>query len=311
MPWGNSPVENRAGVRRSGLSLGRHLCLLAACAIFVGCSHQQASTREHPEVWEALHQFYWMLDDGQGGEQFGGKPFLQQNADGTTGAAGVLDVDRDGTKEFLLAIYHVPRGIPSVEVFEVQGDRLRSTGGFFGGNEAAPLLSYYRDEQQRLFLVQETESHYSGIRKTLVVTDVEQWQTVPVGSEVWDYSGDEEQATYYLYPENGDMECTNFFLCTGTWEGQEQGPGVEVTKEEYERKTAEFIDSLTWVEDVPFAYSAYYHLYNGADLGTEIRYDEIAAARENFPEKSYQTQEELQKTSEMVADALYGDFAKN
>ena len=271
----------------------------------------------YPKVWEALHAFNWMGSDGVSEERFAGKPFLQENDDGITGAAGVLDIDRDGEPEFVMGIWHCPRGIPSVEVFEFRDDRLQSAGGFFQSKfyqkEGPIMLSFYRDAQNRLLLVQQTHAGYGGCNDTWVATDVNSLQTFPIAGL---YSGyDQDPIGYYVFPspDNEQIRCTNHFLCTGDLLYKGPNTGIEVTKEEYEKRIQEYTSSLTWAEDVPFEYSIYYHLYNWYDIGIEFRYKEIVEADdgpygETYAE--YQSPEKFKETSDLVADAVYADYVQ-
>lgn len=271
----------------------------------------------YPEVWEALHAFNWMSDDGISEEQFAGKPFLQENDDGITGAAGVLDVDRDGELEFVMGIWHCPRGVPSVEVFELQGGRLQSVGGFFQSEfyrkEGPITLSYYRDAQDRLLLVQQTQAGYGGCHDTWIATDVSSLQTFPIATLSSDY--DQDPICYYVYPspDNEQIHCTNYFLCTGSFAYEDPHTGTEVTKEEYEKHIREYMDLLDWTEDVPFEYSIYYHLHNWYDIGIEFRYKEMMEADDGSFGKFYkksQSPESLKETSDLVADAVYADYVQ-
>lgn len=268
-----------------------------------GAEEENAS--EELTMWEILHNFNWMGDDGNYENAFADKPFLQINADGNSGAVGVCDINRDGEMEFLMVVYHVPRGIPSTEVFTIQDNRLQSIGGFFGRQDEPQKLSYYKDKQGRLLFLRETEAHYGGITNTLVATYLDDFCNVPVASVRSHYDSEVDPQYYYVFPDNSNIKCTNDFLCGGFISSLDSEDKYDATEEEYSARISEFMGSLTWVEDVEYDYSAYYHLYNFCELTNEIRGKEISEGLNASPPKDFHTPEEVKKTSDMVAAALY------
>lgn len=267
---------------------------------------EEETAPEEVSISEILCNFNWMGDDGYSENSFVDKPFLQINSEGGNGVAGVLDINRDGEQEFLLAVYHPPRGIASVEVFALKNNHLQSIGGFFENRDKPHKLSYYRDEQDRLLFLQETESHYGGIHKTLVATYTDNLRNVPIaGLSRYYYEDEGFPNRYYVFPKDENIECTNLLLC-GIFSNNESQ--YDATEEEYNAKILEFMDTLTWVEDVEYDYAIYYQLYNYPDLTNEIRREEIHDGLKTSPPKNFRTSEELKKTSDMVADALYAAY---
>lgn len=268
-------------------------------AVCTGINSTFTSTPDALSLREILRDFQWMGDKGNGQNAFARKPFLQMNTEGSRAAAGIVDINRDGEKEFILSVMHVPRGIPSVEVFEIQGNRLQSMGGFFESREGTGTLTFYQDPEGRLLFLQETESHYSGITRTLVATYVNDFHNVPIACASSQY-GQAGTQRYYLFPSDKQVACTNTFL-SGRFDEVE----YVVTADEYRLALSRFMNSLKRIEDVNYEYCVYYHLYNGCELTNEVRYNEISQANKTSATELFQTEQEYKKTSDIVADALW------
>jgi hypothetical protein len=254
-----------------------------------------------PTTQTILRNFNWMASLNGGEERFADKPFLSINAKGSDGAAGLLDIDRDGVSEFLLSVNHIPRGVASVEVFALKDDHLQSIGGFFEAREKPPMLSYYRDSGDRLLFLQETQAQYGRYTNILVATYVDDFRSVPIVGER-DYYGLEGTEIYYIFPSDETFDCTNEFV-SGGFEDQ-----YTVSKEEYDQHLLQYKNSLTWVEDVSYEYCVSYPLENYQGMVYTIRYEEFDKAIEEKDYDRFQTEEEYKKTSDMVADALYAAY---
>ena len=260
--------------------------------------------RAEPTLADILYQFNWMGDQAYSEKAFANKPFLRSNQDGSSAGAGVLDVNRDGVPEIMLMSTHPPRGIPVVEVFAVSGAangaangiELQSMGGFFASKYGPLSLSYYRDSGGNLLFLQEVSSDYGGTVKTLVATYAEGLQSFPIASVCSHYGA--EPRLYYVFPDGADMTCDSLFL-SGAFDG-----AYSTTEEVYRARIADFMDTLTWVEDVPYDYCIYYHLHNSFDSNREVRFDEILEGVSASSAKDFETPEEMKKTNDMVAEAL-------
>lgn len=269
--------------------------------LFCSCKTQMQSNTS-----KILHHFNWLAESGSDEAEWKEKPFLQKNADGSNGAAGVFDINRDGKPEFLMAAYHVPRGIPAVEVFTLTDTELLSIGGFFESHNFPRKLSYYKDRNGRMLFLQETQSDYGGITTILVATYADDLTSFPVsGYRKYHVESDDFSCYYYVFPDNMTEECTIRSLYAAF---SDSAIDYSATKEEYHARISGFMSTLTWVEDVQYDYPVYYHLYNGAELPVEIRGKEISEGLATSPPKDFGTPEEIKKTSARVADVLYQSY---
>ena len=234
----------------------------------------------------AVFSFNWM------GNEFSDKPFLEKNIDGRDARVGFLDINLDGKDEIILEVSNLPRGVPAVEIFKVAEGGLQSIGGFFAAS--GQKLAYYRDARGRLLFLQEAEAGYGGTTKTLIATYVADMHSVPICAEA-SYYGETDSEGYYVFPEEG-IDCTTAFLWGDFHEE------YAVSKAEYDRAHADFLASLTWVEDVAYSYTVSYQMYNNPLFSEQLRHEEPVDGQGDF--EWLQTAEEYKKTSDLVAAAL-------